>query len=126
MSTFKSVRFFTPRALTLLVTLAVAPALAAPVWSQDAPPPETKQKPKPKTPKGGGKGGPAPTSGPGSAAPAAPPTLLVNADMNATVTIDGDKQYKVKANEITRIQVPVGEHLLHAVSDDGKRSLDQV
>jgi hypothetical protein len=29
----------------------------------------------------------------------------------------------VKANEITRIQVPVGEHLLEAVSDDGKRSL---
>ena len=116
----------TARGLTLLLTLAIAPALAAPAWSQDAPPPETKTKPKPKAPKGGGKGGPAPTSGPGSAAPAAPPTLLVNADMDGTVTIDGDKSYKVKANEITRIQVPVGEHLLEAVSNDGKRSLQQV
>ncbi len=115
----------TARGLTFLLTLAITPALAAPAWSQDAPPPETKQKPKNAKPKGG-KGGPAPTSGPGSAAPAAPPTLLVNADMNGTVTIDGDKSYKVKANEISRIQVPVGEHLLHAVSDDGKRSLDQV
>lgn len=118
--------FLTARGLALAVALAAVPALAVPAWSQDAPPPETKiKKPSPK-PKGGGKGGPAPTSGPGSAAPAAPPTLLVNADMNGTVTIDGDKQYKVKANEITRIQVPVGEHLLHATSEDGKRSLDQV
>jgi hypothetical protein len=46
--------------------------------------------------------------------------------MDGTVTIDGDKQYRVKANEITRIQVPVGEHLLEAVSTDGKRSLQQV
>lgn len=118
-------RFLTARGLTFLLTLAIAPALAVPAWSQDAPPPETKQKPKAPKPKAG-KGGPAPTSGPGSAAPAAPPTLLVNADMNGTVTIDGDKSYKVKANEITRIQVPVGEHLLVAVSDDGKRSLEQV
>jgi hypothetical protein len=120
-----AVPFLTARGLTLALALAVAPALAAPAWSQDAPPPETKQKPKPKAPKGG-KGGAAPTSGPGSAAPAAPPTLLVNADMNGTVTIDGDKQYRVKANEITRIQVPVGEHLLEAVSEDGKRSMQQV
>jgi hypothetical protein len=113
----------TTRRLTLLAGLLIAPALSVPAWSQDAPPPETKQKPKPKAPP---KGKAAPTSGPGSAAPAAPPTLLVNADMNGTVTIDGDKQYRVKANEITRIQVPVGEHLLEAVSDDGKRSLQQV
>ncbi|HET8644299.1 MAG TPA: hypothetical protein VFO85_02345, partial [Vicinamibacteria bacterium] len=114
------------RRLSLALALAALPALAVPAWSQDAPPPETKVRPKkptPRPPKGGG-GGSAPTGG--GTAPAAPPTLLIQSDMNGTVTIDGDKSYKVKANEISRIQVPVGEHLLHAVSDDGKRSLDQV
>ena len=41
-------RFFHLRPLALLAALAVAPAFAAPAWSQDAPPPVTKQKPKPK------------------------------------------------------------------------------
>lgn len=121
----RSPRCSAARRLTLLLTLAVFPGLALPAWSQDAPPPETKKvtRPKPKAGKGGGGGG----GGTGGGAPAAaPPTLLVQSDMNATVTIDGDKTYRVKANEITRIQVAVGEHLLHAVSDDGKRSLDQV
>lgn len=113
------------RRLTLLFMLAIVPGLALPAWSQDAPPPETKKVVRPKAPKGGGKGGGGGTTG-GGTAPAAPPTLLVQSDMNGTVTIDGDKTYRVKANEISRIQVPVGEHLLEAKSDDGKRSLAQV
>lgn len=112
------------RGLTLLLTLLVAPALSLPAWSQDVPPPEVKEKkkPTPRRPRPGG----APAATQAGPASAAPPTLLIDSDMNGTVTIDGDRQYRVKANEIAKIQVPVGEHLLKAVSDDGKRSLEQV
>jgi len=121
-----SLRCLSLRGLALLVALAAGPALAVPAWSQDAPPPETKTKVKPKAPKGGKGGGAAQGAGGSTTAPAAPPTLLIDADMSCTVMIDGDKTYKVKANEITKIQVPVGEHLLKATSDDGKKSLEQV
>lgn len=121
-------RFPSLRSLTLLFALAVVPGLAVPAFSQDTPPPQTGKKVRPKPPRGGKGGGGAGGGGGtgGATAPAAQPTLLVQSDMNGTVTIDGDKTYKVKANEISKIQVPVGEHLVHAVSDDGKRALDQV
>ncbi len=61
-----------------------------------------------------------------TAAPAARATLLVNADMACTVSIDGEGGYKVPAGKPTKIDVAPGEHLLKAVSDDGKRMLDNV
>jgi hypothetical protein len=110
-------------ALSGLSALCLLGALSGP-WPVEAqaPPPVTPKKktptPTPRAPKGGGGGGT-------TAAPAARATLLVKADMACTVSIDGEGAYKV-SDRPTRIDVAPGEHLLKAVSDDGKRMLDNV
>jgi hypothetical protein len=101
--------------------MVAVPAWTVPVVAQDAPPPgeeKVKMKPKPKPAKGGGGG---------AAGPAAPssPTVLLHADMNCTVTIDGANPTKVMSNESKTINIAPGEHLLKAVSDDG-RQMQQV
>jgi hypothetical protein len=53
-------------------------------------------------------------------------TLLIDADMNCTVTIDGKSTYKIKANSPSEITLAPGEHLLKAVSEDNRRKLEQV
>lgn len=104
-------------ALALLGVLSGAVTVEA----QAPPPPKTVKKtpvPTPKAPKGGGGGT--------TAAPAARATLLINADMACTVSIDGEGAHRVPAGKPTKIDVAPGEHLLKAVSDDGKRMLDNV
>jgi hypothetical protein len=105
-----------PAVLTLAAVLAGAFVAEA----QAPPPPMTKKKtptPTPRASKGG--------SG-GTAAPAAArATLLINADLNCTITIDGEAKHRVPANKPTKVEVSAGEHLLVAVSDDG-RQMQQV
>jgi PDZ domain-containing protein len=112
--------------LSALTALCLLGALSGPwtVEAQAPPPPKTVKKtptPTPRAPKGGGGGG-----GGGTTAPAARATLLIDADMACTVSIDGEGSYKVPAQKPTKIEVAPGEHLLKAVSDDGKRMLDDV
>jgi hypothetical protein len=110
-------------ALSGLTALCLLGALAGP-WTVEAqaPPPVKPQRktptPTPRAPKGGGGG--APVAAPVRA------TLLIHADMACTVSIDGEGNHKVPAQRPTRIEVAPGEHLLKAVSDDGKRMLDNV
>ena len=104
--------------------LALAAMLAGAflVEAQAPPPPVTKKKtptPTPRAPRGGGGGG---TSAPA----AARATLLLDADLNCTVTIDGETSHKIMANKPTKIDVAAGEHLLKAVSEDGRRQLEQI
>ncbi len=101
-----------PSRLAALAVLAVlGGSLAA--EAQAPPPPVTRKKtptPTPRPQKGGGGGGPA-------AAPAAArATLLLDADLNCTVTIDGETTHRITANKPTKIEVAAGEHLLKAVS----------
>jgi hypothetical protein len=42
------------------------------------------------------------------------------------VTIDGEQSYKILANKPTKIDVAAGEHLLKAISEDGRRQLEQI
>src|SRR5262245_17166770 len=94
------------------------------VEAQAQPPPTTRKRtptPTPKAPKGGGGGG-----GSTAAPAAAKATLLLDADLNCTVTIDGETSHRISANKPTKIEVAAGEHLLKAVSEDGRRQLEQV
>jgi len=108
-----------PAALAVLTLLAGAFVAEA----QAPPPPVTKKKtptPTPRAPRGGGGGGQ-------TAAPAAArATLLLDADLNCTVTIDGESSHKIQANRPTKIDVAAGEHLLKAISEDGRRQLEQI
>jgi hypothetical protein len=53
-------------------------------------------------------------------------TLLVQADMDCTFRLDDQPGMALKANEPTRVQVGLGEHLLNAVSLDGRDHWKQV
>jgi hypothetical protein len=111
------------RRLALAALLLGTPQLAFYVFAQDAPPPRRTQPRKPSpTPKPGG-GGRSTSSAPSGPAQA---TLLIDADMNCTVTIDGKSTYKIKANTPSEITLAQGEHLLKAVSEDNRRKLEQV
>lgn len=108
-----------PAVLALVAVLAGAFVAEA----QAPPPPVTRKKtptPTPRAPRGGGGGG-------GTSAPAAArATLLLDADLNCTVTIDGEQSHKILANKPTKIDVAAGEHLLKAISEDGRRQLEQI
>ncbi len=104
-------------ALSGPIVLCLLGALAGP-WTVEAqaPPPPIRVKktptPTPRAPKGG--------SGSGSSTTApVRATLLIDADMACTVSIDGEGHYRVPAQKPTKIEVAPGEHLLKAVSDDG-------
>src|SRR5262245_31339134 len=110
------------RPAVLAVAALLAGALVA--EAQAPPPPVTRKKtptPTPRAPKGGGGGG-----GQTGAPAAARATLLLDADLNCTVTIDGEQQHKIQANRPTKIEVAAGEHLLKAISEDGRRQLEQI
>jgi hypothetical protein len=105
--------------------LAVLTVLAGGLLAeaQAPPPPVTRKKtptPTPRPQKGGGGGGQT------SAPAAAKATLLLDADLNCTVTIDGETSHRIVANKPTKIDVAAGEHLLKAVSEDGRRQLEQI
>lgn len=102
--------------------LALAAVLASAfVAEAQAPPPPIK---KPKAPTPTPRGGARP-QGQSSAPSATRATLLINADLNCTITIDGEARHRVPANKPTKVEVSAGEHLLVALSDDG-RQLQQV
>jgi hypothetical protein len=116
-------RFSRSRPAVLAVLGLLAGAFLA--EAQAPPPPMSRKKtptPTPRAPKGGGGGGGGQTGAPA----AARATLLLDTDINCTVTIDGEQSYKIVANKPTKIDVAAGEHLLKAISEDGRRQLEQV
>ncbi len=105
----------------LAAVMACAVPGAVSVFAQDLPPPgDTKPKPKPKPPRTGG--GPAQPAGP--AAPASP-SLLLSADLPCTVTIDGAEKHHISGAP-KKVNVSIGQHLLSAVSDDGRLKSEQI
>lgn len=98
-------------------------ALAPGAGAQELPPPDVKTKPKPrprppeeKERRGGGEAG----QGGGAGQQQAPPVLLLSNDLACTVSVDGERVATLRAKELRRVNVTPGQHLLAAVSDDGK------
>ncbi len=100
------------------VSFALALALATPLAAQELPPPDTRAKAKPRakteTPRGTG-GGAA-----GGASQSAAPILLLSTDLPCTLTLNGEPLATLRAKEIRRVAVAVGQHLLAATSSDGR------
>jgi hypothetical protein len=98
---------------------------AAVVLAQEPPPPEVQkiQKPKPR-PKAGGAGGTVTPSGQQTAGQsgqqAPPPLLLLSAEFACTFSVDGETvPPPLKAQELRRVNVLPGQHLLGCTGQDG-------
>ena len=110
------------RLLLHLVPVLASLALALPVGAQELPPPEAPR----------GKPTPRPQRKPPSGqsqqpqqAPAAA-SLLLSTDLACTVTIDGTQKVRLGANATQSATVSVGQHLLSAVSEDGRLKWEKI
>lgn len=97
---------------------------APPLHAQELPPPDVKTKPKPKPrpvekPSGGGSTAPAAGASQAQAA-AAPPVLLLSPDLACAFAVDGEKLAELRAQELRRVNVTPGQHLLSCTAEGGK------
>jgi hypothetical protein len=111
------------RCLALLAALTAGATLARPALAQELPPPEApSKKPTPRPPR-------KPPSGtsqaPAAQAPAAA-SLLLSTDLACTVTIDGTQKLRLGANATQSVSVSPGQHLLSAVSEDGRLKWEKI
>ena len=112
------------RRLLPVAAIIVAAAVTVPAaLSQELPPPDVKSKPKPR-PKpvdkpAGPASGSAASGGPAAAA-AAPPVLLLSPDLACVFTVDGENVAVLKAQELRRVNVTPGQHLLSCAAEGGK------
>jgi len=104
------------------VALSIALGLLAPVaFAQELPPPDvkTKAKPRPKPPeKAAGTSGAVASAG--AAAAAAPPVLLLSPDLACSFAVDGETVASLRAQELRRVNVTPGQHLLSCSAEGGK------
>jgi hypothetical protein len=109
----------------LATALAVALSFVAlPAAAQELPPPEApSKKPTPRP----ARRPPAekPAQQPQQQAPA-PASLLLSTDLACTVTIDGTQKVRLGANATQSTTVSVGQHLLSAVSEDGRLKWEKI
>jgi hypothetical protein len=110
------------RAVTAALALALgacAPLLSA----QELPPPDVKAKPKPR-PKAPEKpaapaAGAAAGGGAAAAQAPAPPVLLLSPDLACEFAVDGERVAALKAQELRRVNVTPGQHLLSCTAEGG-------
>jgi hypothetical protein len=122
--TFSSRR---PRGHALAAALACALASlpAAPAFAQELPPPEApSRKPTPRPQRRPPADKPAAQAAPQQAP--APASLLLSTDLACTVTIDGKQTLRLGANATQSATVSVGQHLLSAVSEDGRLKWEKI
>ncbi len=106
------------------LVIALSSLLAPPAAAQELPPPEApSRKPTPR-----------PQRRPPAEKPAAQPqqqapasaSLLLSTDLACTVTIDGKQTLRLGANATQSATVSVGQHLLSAVSEDGRLKWEKI
>lgn len=100
------------------LTLGLAPVVSA----QELPPPDVKSKPKPRpkpVEKPAGPAGGASAAG-SQAQAAAPPVLLLSPDLACTFAVDGETVASLRAQELRRVNVTPGQHLLSCSAEGGK------
>jgi hypothetical protein len=108
-----------------LVVLALSSFLAPPATAQELPPPEApSRKPTPRPQRRPPADKPAAQS-PQQQAPASA-SLLLSTDLACTVTIDGKQTLRLGANATQSATVSVGQHLLSAVSEDGRLKWEKI
>ena len=111
------------RRLALLLALVAGASWALPAAAQELPPPEAPSK----------KPTPRPTRRPPSGQSQAPAqqapaqsSLLLSTDLACTVTINGTQKVRLGANATQSVTVSPGQHLLSAVSEDGRLKWEKI
>ena len=111
-----------PHARLLALAAALFVFLTPPARAQELPPPEApSKKPTPRPPR---KTAPA-QPGPQQQAPAQS-SLLLSTDLACTVTINGTQKLRLGANATQSVAVSPGQHLLSAVSEDGRLKWEKI
>jgi hypothetical protein len=94
----------------------------ASVQGQEMPPPTTIDRKAPERPKTPGRG-----------TPAAPPraavdetTFLFTSEIGCSITVDGEEIGSIPAQGLKKAPVSIGQHVVVARSDDGKRQWEQI
>ena len=120
--------FSPPRALgrapAAALVIALSSWLVPPATAQELPPPEApsrKPTPRPQRRPPADK----PATQPQQQAPASA-SLLLSTDLACTVTIDGKQTLRLGANATQSATVSVGQHLLSAVSEDGRLKWEKI
>jgi hypothetical protein len=106
--------------LAAIVTLCLTGLVS--VQGQEIPPPETAAKRPPERPKA-----------PGRSTPAAPArstsdetTFLFTSEIGCSITVDGEEIGAIPAQGLKKAPVSIGQHVVVARSDDGKRQWEQI
>jgi hypothetical protein len=107
------------------LVLATAAVGLGPALAQDLPPPDVKVKRKPEAGKGRSSGKAA-TGESRPAAAAEDVSLLLSSETPCSVTIDGEPAGSVTARGLKKIAISMGQHVIVAKSDDGKRQWEQI
>lgn len=108
--------------LAAALGLAAWPILAVPATGQELPPPEAPSKkptPRPRKP-GTGQPSTQPQQAPAAA------SLLLSTDLACAVTINGTQRLRLAANATQSVSVSPGQHLLSAVSEDGRLKWEKI
>ena len=108
----------------LLVGVLALPLLAVAVAAQELPPPEAPSKKPTPRPRRPGTGQQSPSQQPQQAPASA--SLLLSTDLPCTVTIDGTQRLRLGANATQSVTVSPGQHLLSAVSEDGRLKWERI
>jgi hypothetical protein len=109
----------TPLCVAIAATLCLFSLTS--VQGQDVPPPETLKKKPVERPKPTGRSAPAP--------PRATPeetTFLFTSEIDCSVTVDGESVGSLPARGLKKAPVSIGQHVVVARSDDGKRQWEQI
>jgi hypothetical protein len=109
--------------LALVLSLVAGALSGLPARAQELPPPEAPSK-RP-TPRPARKPPAGQSQQPQQQAPAAA-SLLLSTDLACTVTIDGTQKVRMAANSTQSVTVSVGQHLVSAVSDDGRLKWEKI
>jgi len=111
-------------ACALRSALAIALCLTGLVAArgQDMPSPEITKKKPPERPKSTGRSAPAQAR----VAPQEETTFLFSSEVDCSITVDGEPIGSLSARGLKKAPVSIGQHVIVARSDDGKRQWEQV
>ncbi len=105
-----------------ILLVALGSVGLAPAGGQDMPPPEVTVKKKvPERPKSSGHSAPA-----GRGTPQEETTFLFTSEVDCSITVDGEPIGALPARGLKKAPVSIGQHVIVARSDDGKRQWEQI